>query len=112
MICKICGESDILSYGKYVNERMQRNSLCHDCNFWDDNSKRDDLLVTDDMKVYKDRGYSNYTYRGFGGVEWIIISDGKEYITNDLILIGTVPERFVDAFEVNAVIRQNVHNRV
>lgn len=109
--CKICG-SHLLQKAYIQHHRlshiMRRRSICYECAFWEELSeyppKYLEVINGKCFRVYplvtnKDK---SILLGGKGKTRYFMRHDGSIFQSNDIWLIGNVPDRFKSKFTVTA----------
>ena len=108
MKCKICGHTiEVGVFYKAVEDKMINNTMCFNCNFWQERYKQDKFLPPHMVAIIDGTHYtigdSSSKIRGFCGRKFVIeFNDGTKVITTDLWCQGDIPPTFKDKFPNNA----------
>jgi len=107
MNCKICNQVIGFHYFKNVNEKLRREQLCFNCNYWNEK-----VAIKDNPNVVRVDGVQYVigtgnepisSFRGFGGRKFEIeFFDGWVVETTDLWCNGTIPFYFKNLLPDNA----------
>lgn len=110
--CSQCGRR-ILEQGYLVENRlshiMRKDRICYDCAFWQDLAdyppKHLEIVGNVAMKIcpVADRRNKTILLGGKGKMRFFMRENWRVFQSNDIWIIGTVPERFRKLFEPTAV---------
>lgn len=120
--CNCCGARMLFqgynAKGRYV-PIMKREGICYDCAFWMDVIEHppENMEVIGDvcMKIYPlaDKKDKSIILGGKGKKRFFMRSDLSVFESNDVWVVGRIPERFRRHFKTTAVeIPQNVYKRL
>lgn len=100
-ICHHCGNFEEGNWTDDLSNKLQKEHLCFDCNFWFELIGRYHAeypaVIIDRMHYVIERDDNRqHAMRGFGGREFKIRfkNTGKEVVTHNLWHQGTIPESF------------------
>lgn len=110
-LCKCCG-GHILLQGYSIQHRiahiMKQHVICYDCAYWQDIKDYPpqymEIIGSKCMKIYPaaDKKDKSLILGGKGKMRYFMRDDSSVFQSNDVWLIGTIPERFRNDFKPTA----------
>lgn len=110
--CACCG-SKVLLHGYDSQNRiariMEQKNVCYDCAFWQDMIDYPpeylEIISNKCLRVHPvaDKGDKTLILGGKGKMRYFMRPDQSLFQSNDIWIIGTIPQRFKDSFKPTAI---------